>query len=233
MRKRGWGIALLILLAGALELTPLDLMLQDCFFDFASGRWWVDGQAQWGRSLFYTGPKALLIAVAASLIALVAGPASWRRALSARGWLTARPRLLVAFVVAASVPLTVGALKNVSGVFCPSELVRYGGTAPYRRPFSTELCASGEGHCWPAGHASGGFALLALGLLAGDTRRHRQTVVAALVVGWTMGLYQMWKGAHFASHTVVTILLAMIAVAAGEVVMEVGEMRRVLVDPET
>lgn len=216
LRARGSWLGLFLVLAGAFEFTPLDLWMQDQFFDFASQRWLVDGHEPVGRLIFYDGPKALLIAFALGLLALITGPESWRRRVEAWGWITHWPRLAFTLLVAASIPVTVGALKNASGVFCPSELVRYGGTAPYRRPFSTELCTERKGYCWPAGHASGGFALLSLTLLMARESLKRRVVLLAMAAGWSMGLYQMFKGAHFTSHTVMTMLLALFITTVGE-----------------
>ena len=33
-----------------------------------------------------------------------------------------------------------------------------------------------------------------------------------MTAGWVMGIYQMLKGAHFLSHTIVTMLIALIIV---------------------
>lgn len=229
--RRGWWRFLLPLAAALLfEFTPLDLRLQDRFY--TNGRWWVDGAEPVGRAFFYTGPKVALIAVAITLVALVCGPVRWRAALAARGWRLERKYLLLALAGAALVPITVGQLKKTSGVFCPSELLRYGATAPCLRPFSRELCVDNtpRGHCWPAGHASGGFALLALAPLAVSARRRALMVGLALGAGWSMGLYQVFKGAHFLSHTFVTWFIAEIfACIAGAVTawMAAGSGRRV------
>lgn len=42
----------------------------------------------------------------------------------------------------------------------------------------------------------------------------------ALGLGWTMGLYQMLKGAHFFSHTLATMILAWILCQATYYVIE-------------
>jgi len=192
------------------EFTPVDFWLQDLLYDPGAGRWLVDGNEPIGRALFYNGPKAALIVIAVALLALLAGPARWRAALSARGWRVDRRRLSVGLLTAGAVPAIVGWLKNHSGVYCPSELVRYGGHADFARPFSHLFSGGTAGHCWPAGHASGGFALLALTLLAGGDRQRRAVVGFALAFGGVMALYQMAKGAHFLSHTLVTLALAIL-----------------------
>ena len=193
------------------EATPLDFAVQDRFFEAATQRWRIDALAPVPRLLFYDGPKALIIALGATLIVLAAGPERWRTRL---GW--QRMRLVAAVAVMAVVPAFVGFLKARSDVFCPAQLARYGGTQEWRRPFSSrppEESAARRGRCWPAGHASGGFALVGLALL-GPTRRHARLGLAiGLAAGWAMGGYQMLKGAHFLSHTLVTMLIACLVTA--------------------
>lgn len=179
----------------------------------------VDHRDPLGRLLFYTGPKALLIAFGCSLIALIVGPYRWRQRLQGAGWLATRGRVTAALLCAGSIPITVAALKATSGVFCPSEIARYGGSAAHRRPYSAEVCGESRGRCWPAGHASGGFALLALLVLAGNGIRRAQAVYMGTVAGWGMGLYQMLKGAHFPSHTLVTFAISLCLVAAFQAVL--------------
>lgn len=199
----------LALLLGTLvlgEATPVDLIIQDRLRDPVTGTWMVDATAPWPRLFFYDGPKLFIIAIGLALITLVAGPTRWRARLGVD-----RARLAAAVAVMALVPAFVGFIKARSDVFCPAQLTRYGGTEEVRRPFTPR--PDGEqgarrGHCWPAGHASGGFALIGLALLARSAPHRRAGMAAGLAVGWTMGLYQMLKGAHFLSHTLVTMLIA-------------------------
>jgi membrane-associated PAP2 superfamily phosphatase len=207
-----WWFGGLLAASVVLEFTPLDRRVQDLCYDFTTGRWRVDENEPIGRALFYDWPKAVIGAAAAALIALAAGPARWRQSLAARGWRTDRKALLVVLLTAALVPVFIGFLKGISGVYCPIELSLYGGTAPYLRPFAYLLTegADSAGHCWPAGHPSGAFGLLALTLLGTAPRIRTALTILALTLGWTMGLYQMLKGAHFLSHVTVTLLFAMV-----------------------
>jgi membrane-associated PAP2 superfamily phosphatase len=66
--------------------------------------------------------------------------------------------------------------------------------------------------CFPAAHASGGFALLALFFLFESPRNRARAVRVGLMAGWTMGAYKMAIGDHFLSHTVVSMLLAWLIV---------------------
>lgn len=202
-------------LAGAFvlfEFTDVDLALQDHFYDFAQRRWIVDGREPVGRAIFYNLPKLGVILTGVTLLVLALGPARWRERLRLD-----RRALWVAVATIATVPALAGLGKNISNVFCPSEIRRYGGHVPY-----VKLCESypaddrpaQRGHCFPAGHASGGFALLALAWLR-PTRRARIVGLAlGFGIGWWMGAYQMLKGAHYLSHTVTTMLIAWIVVLA-------------------
>ncbi|MBP7142859.1 MAG: phosphatase PAP2 family protein [Opitutaceae bacterium] len=205
------AVAALVVTLLLFESTRLDLSIQDRLFNFSTRRWLIDAHAAVPRAVFYTGPKALLIALGVALLVLVLGPQSWRRRLRIPE--PARRNLLVAFLTLGSVPAFVGGLKSVTNVFCPSEIRAYGGDEPYvrvleRRPEGEPL--GKRGHCFPAGHASGGFALLGLVGLARSRRSRALLVLLGLGVGTLMGAYQMAKGAHFLSHTVVTALIAWI-----------------------
>ncbi|MBE7538460.1 MAG: phosphatase PAP2 family protein [Opitutaceae bacterium] len=193
------------------EVTPLDLLVQNHLYDFAARRWLIDAHAAVPRALFYTGPKLVLITMGVALIALVVGPQSWRNRLHVPE--PVRRNLLVAFLTLGTVPAFIGELKSVTNVFCPSEIRAYGGDQPYVRVLERHSDSDRPtrcGHCFPAGHASGGFALLGLVGLASSRRARVLTIVPGLAAGCIMGFYQMAKGAHFLSHTVVTALIAWI-----------------------
>ncbi len=204
------AVFLLIGLMVFFELTRFDLWLQDRSYDFRAGRWLVDGRDPWLRAVFYTGPKIALYIFGCALLGLILGPARWRDRLGLPGS-GGRRDLLVVFATLASVPLLAGLGKTATNVFCPSEIRRYGGDVPY-----VTLCSRfppadrpvRRGHCFPAGHASGGFALVSLAGLARSRRGAALGLLAGLVAGGAMGVYQMLKGAHYLSHTVFTMVLA-------------------------
>ncbi len=203
----------LALLAGALalfEFTPLDLALQDNLYNVSTRQWLIDGTAPLPRAFFYTGPKIALILFAISVLTLLLGPARWRAFFHLPA-ASDRRALLAVLLTLASGPALIGAGKAFTNIFCPSEISRYGGDVDYVRVF--ECYDPGRkparrGRCFPAGHASGGFALLSLAALA-RTRRGQLTGIAiGLALGGIMGVYQMLKGAHYLSHTVITALLS-------------------------
>ena len=113
------------------------------------------------------------------------------------------------------IPLFVNGLKAVANIPCSKDLALFGGNYPHVtlfRGYPNDFLQLDRIRCYPAGHASGGFALMALGLL-GKTRK-AQTAIAstACVLGWLVGFYKMGISDHFLGHTAVTMLIAMIVI---------------------
>lgn len=193
------------------EFTSIDLRVQDWFYDFSAKAWLVSDKAPLPRLFFYTGPKVLIISLAVAVIVLAAGPARWRARWSPPGARRVDLWILIATLAAAPGLIALG--KATTNVFGPREIRRYGGAAPYVRvleSYSPDDRPQRRGRCFPAGHASGGFSLLAL---VGLARTRRGRLVGAgigLAVGGLMGGYQMVKGAHYLSHTVVTVFVCWI-----------------------
>jgi membrane-associated PAP2 superfamily phosphatase len=191
----------------ALEVwTPMDLWLQDHFYHFSTEQWLVDPRAPGPRFWFYNLAKILLIAFG-SLLLLRAFNLKW----AARILPMERKDAIYALVCLGGIPLLIGLGKNISHVHCPSELLRYGGTEEYHRVLDFHTSYNKvRPHCFPAGHASGGFALFGLYFI----RRKPGMLCVGMIYGWVMGLYQMFKGAHFLSHTLFTMFFALLFAAA-------------------
>jgi membrane-associated PAP2 superfamily phosphatase len=199
-----WLTALLLLLTLVVfETTSLDLAVQDRFYDPARG-WLVDRRAPLPQFFFYDGPKLAFVVFIAVVLGCLLVPRAWfpRRPFSRR----AAGFLLVCIGL---VPATVGLLKATTGVSYPYQVERYGGVRPYRNLVQSIPYVPGQprGKGFPAGHASGGFALMGLYFAWEGRLARRLGLAAGLALGWTLGLYQMLKGAHYLSHTVVTMIL--------------------------
>lgn len=193
------------------EFTGLDLAVQDRLYDFSANRWLVDGNEPVGRLVFYNVPKIGVIATGVALLMLAFGSARWRERFAFD-----RSGLVAAVLTLATLPALAGLGKNLTNVHCPSEVRRYDGVAPYVKlcsPYPEDDRPAQKGHCFPAGHASGGFALMGLAWLRPGQRWRRGAVLLGLAAGWWMGAYQMAKGAHYLSHTVTTMLLAWLVAA--------------------
>jgi len=188
------------------EITPLDIIVQDWFFDFNSGRWLVDKHAPVPRFFFYNFPKGILIAFGVYLLLNLLGPT-----VLGGYCLLSRKKALFLLLCLGIVPALMALGKNTTGVYCPSQIIRYGGDHIYAHvleAIQSAIVSTRKGCCFPAGHASGGFALMSLYFWADSRAKQRLGLMTGLVLGWTMGLYQMFKGAHYLSHTLFTMAAA-------------------------
>ena len=105
----------------------------------------------------------------------------------------------VGMVVSTSV---ISLLKNVSMHGCPNDLIMYGGNLPLFTLFERLPKGVAAGHCFPGGHASGGFALMAFYFAFREVKPKfaKVMLVLGLALGFAMGWAQMMRGEHFLSH---------------------------------
>lgn len=118
------------------------------------------------------------------------------------GVIRRQPRLITVAVLFGLGALAVGILKATSHHSCPWDLVEYGGKALSYPLFGQVPPDSGPGRCFPGGHASSGFAAMALFFLF---YRERPTLAwcclaGGAALGLIMGYGQVMRGAHFFSH---------------------------------
>jgi membrane-associated PAP2 superfamily phosphatase len=195
---------LLVATLAVFETTSLDLRLQDRFYDAGHG-WWVDRDAPLPKLIFYDAPKVLIGVIGAFLVWCLAAPASK----AARLPLSRREAAFL-LVCIGLIPLTAGTLKKTTGVFGPWKITRYGGEHPYRTLFESIPHVAGQerGRGFPAAHCSGAFALMGLYFVGKTPKARRWGLAVGLTTGWIVGTYQMLKGVHYLSHTVVTMIVA-------------------------
>ena len=105
--------------------------------------------------------------------------------------------------------LAVVSIKYISSTSCPWDLAEFGGVARYVSHWTLGVVDGGGAHCFPAGHASAGFAFFGGYFVLRDAapRAARIWLVATLVVGLVLGISQQARGAHFMSHTLWTAWL--------------------------
>ena len=140
------------------------------------------------------------------LLALAAG--IWRPWGSLRHLATGDRAGLFLSVVCALLAVTL--IKGISKTSCPWDLQVFGGTASYISHWNVFEMDGGGGHCFPAGHASTGFAFMAayFGLRQSGAPSARIWLACALLAGLVLGLSQQMRGAHFMSHTLWTAWLS-------------------------
>lgn len=199
---RRWlaGQGLLLLLAAALlllvfEKTRLDLTLAGYFYDAGSGAFPL--RQHWLFSdVLHHGLKSA--SYGCSLLAL---------GVCLAGYLGALPRLPRENAVLAAaglllIPLGTSLLKLLINRHCPWDVVDFGGYAPYLGLLADAPAGIVHGACFPAAHASNGFAWLAWGLALRSVSRRaaHAALLLAIGVGALMGWTRMAQGAHFLSH---------------------------------
>lgn len=96
----------------------------------------------------------------------------------------------------------VAAMKRGTHMDCPWDLLRYGGEKAYYGLFARRPVGMGSAGCFPAGHASAGYAWVALYFFSLATRPQGRWwgLASALVIGLVFGIAQQLRGAHFLSH---------------------------------
>lgn len=177
-----------------LEHTNIDLFVADRWYAQEGNEWaW---RSSWlAYDLIHHHGKQLIITIGLAVITLAI--LSFRIQ-KLRPW---RQPLFYLLLCMSLLPALIAFSKRFSQVPCPWDLERYGGDLVYQRTFDYALGASDIGHCFPAGHASGGFALLALYFAALPfARRPALFLLPGLVIGTIFALGQQARGAHFVSH---------------------------------
>jgi len=169
------GLALAVL--GVFETTDLDRRIQDLFYDPIAGRF--PHRVPW---LFETVIRDFgrLSVILLGIGLFAAFLLSYRRA----ALLPWRRALLYAVLCLAICPVAVAQTKQHTVLQCPRALEIFGGKEPYVRLFDAVPRGIEEGHCWPGGHSSGGFAY-----------------------GFGLGFGRVVTGSHFVSHNLWAALI--------------------------
>lgn len=187
-----------VLLAAVLATTPLDITIAHAlFFDEAQSHW-IGADSWWANELIHHGGMWFMRIVA--LLALALWAATWWRPQLHE---LRRPSLYFFVSVVLSVSL-VGLLKTLTNVDCPRDLTEFGGAFPFIHLFEHRPAELRQARCFPAAHASSGYALLALYFLFRERSRRvaRLGLAAGLLLGLVFGIAQQSRGAHFLSHDV-------------------------------
>jgi membrane-associated PAP2 superfamily phosphatase len=217
-------LLLALLLAFVYPMSAVDEWLISMFYDVSSlsfplrSDWFLE-------SIMHQGLKQLMVLISllvlalwllgfkmcsAAIIYLHQKLGFERRPYPMMLWLTSYHRqflwVFIAMLISTS---AISILKHFSDHACPWDLLLYGGNNVLIPLFGQLTLGAKPGHCFPGGHASGGFALMAFYFAFRDTvpKIARVGLVAAIVLGSVMGWAQMMRGAHFMSHNLWTALI--------------------------
>lgn len=208
---RHFGPALLVFaLLLAMEATAIDSTISSWFYDPVAGAFPLHYNG--ALEVFgHQAAKLLVIVVACCMIALYL--------LSfALPELKPHRRLLLFLALALMLaPLAVVLLKAGSARHCPWSLREFGGFAQHFSLFDPAPSEILPGHCFPSGHAAGGFSLVAFyfaGLALGNPRLARAGLWGGLTAGMAFGMVRVTQGAHFISHNLWSALVCWLVILA-------------------
>ena len=196
---------LLIAVITLSQFSYLDIFIQSFFYNFDTKNWLIDKNEPILKFFLYDGIKNLLILFA---VAILFSLIFLRKKELIQEY---KKGLIIVLLSAIFVPVIIGSLKAISNTPCPCNIVNFNGTYPETKVFDSYpkgFIQTSKAKCWPAGHASGGFALMALFFLFKTPKNQKRALVVALVIAWSMGLYKMLLGDHFLSHTIITMIMA-------------------------
>ena len=180
------------------EASGLDLPTEQLFGDtsgFALRDHWLFSATlhEWGRRASWGLAMALSIGV------------WWPWGVLRRLTTSRRLQLAVTGLVAAG---AIAMIKSTSATSCPWDLHEFGGLAQYASHWNWWAQDGGSGRCFPAGHASSGFAFLGGWFVFREHPRiARRWLCASIAAGFVFGIAQQVRGAHFMSHTLWTAWL--------------------------
>lgn len=196
------GIPLLLMgLMLLFDMTTIDFQLAHLFYQPGEG--FIGRNSYWLENVLHDRVKQAVIVLAvllfmAFVVSCVYAPLRHLR----------RPLgyVVLALSLTSSV---VTPLKIATGVHCPWSLSEFGGVETYTPLLAHRAEAIKPGLCWPGGHASTGFSLLALFFALRDRRPRtaRVALLLALTLGTVLSLGRMAQGAHFLSHNLWTLLI--------------------------
>jgi len=151
------------------------------------------------ENILHTGVRNLGWMILLSWLALTVWP---------KGFLKQLPitqRWLLWFSIVACL-LVVIVMKGLSTTSCPWDVDVFGGAVPYVSHLDFWKTDGGGGHCFPAGHASTGFAFMGayFWLKQSNSRVVMIGLLISVASGVLLGVSQQIRGAHFMSHTLWT-----------------------------
>jgi membrane-associated PAP2 superfamily phosphatase len=178
-----------------------DFWLADRIYAAGGRAWALHANAWVEQGLHVVGKR---VSAAAWLLVVMAWLCSLHRPHLA-AW--RRPLAYLALSISLATG-TVALAKMATAVDCPWDLLRYGGSHAYHGLFDARP-AAGHRSCFPAGHASAGYAWVSLYFFfaAARPRWRWAGLCIGLAAGAVFGAAQQVRGAHFLSHDLTTLMI--------------------------
>jgi len=191
-----------IVIALLFEVSQLDLVIADWLYAQQGGEWALKNTFLFKTVLHEWARLGLALFASAWIVKMVIELIFFNQA----RWL---PTVYL-FSTTLSTVVFVALLKKWTHVACPWHFTRYGGDIIYTPIFNQIYNAQSNQACFPAGHASGGYALVALYFyfLMVNPKRRWLGLAVGVSFGLILDIAQQCRGAHFTSHGLWTLAIA-------------------------
>ncbi len=198
----GVPLLLAVALLAMTELTDFDPWFQALFYDPSTRTFpyrvsWLfeRGLHDFGRAMVVVFGTGFLVAFAVSFRDARLAPVRWN--------------LLLCALTIALGPIVVAQIKHVAPYHCPNHLTLFGGEHPYLTLLDPIPPGMEYGHCWPGGHSSGGFSIMAcyFAFRRRAPRFARWLLLGGFVYGNILGMGRLMQGSHFISHQLWSALI--------------------------
>lgn len=210
MRKRNIELYVpwLLLMAYGLVIYLLDakggdLWLAKVFYQWQGNQWLL--RDHWlTEQILHKGARVVNYLMLLTVLALTV--LMWRthgrQSYQSRAYFALFVSLLTSFIL-------IALLKSLTNKACPWNLQLFGGIEPYYHLLQSRPASLPPSQCFPAGHASVGYAWVALFYFFSQVKPHLRWfgLGTGLITGLILGLNQQLRGAHFLSHDVTTLFL--------------------------
>ena len=201
------AIGMTILLA-IVEGLAIDLQLASYIYQQQTGQWLL--KDHWLlQNVLHTGARQTLITLYVALFIL------WLSRCKVP--LISRHQRCLGYLLLTAI-LSVGivaGLKQITQIDCPWVIIGLGGELPLYSIYQQRSASLPSVNCFPAGHASAGYAWLGLYfILQKNAPQWRwRVLLLVLLLGLVLGVTQQLRGAHFLSHDLWTLTICWLVAA--------------------
>lgn len=202
----GIPTALFAVAFGMFYGAELDFVLASRIFEVEGGQWQLTNH--WLlNDVLHNGSRLLNNIVLVNLLGFWLYQQIFNAARSERT--IALTKLVLSLLLSFAI---VALLKRTLPAECPWDLQQFGGDLPFIGVFANRPATMHPTQCFPAGHASVGYAWVALYFyfLPVCQRKARTGLTLGLILGFILGVTQQLRGAHFFSHDLTTLWLCWI-----------------------
>lgn len=198
-----WPLAASTVLSFVLMGLHGDLWLADALYAWEGNAWSLQS-GHLTQGLLHLGGRHVVKYVWLGVLLLLLLSFKHR---SIAGW-----RWPLAYLLASTLfaTLLVGVMKRWTHMDCPWDLMRYGGEKAYYGLFTSRPAGMRSSGCFPAGHASAGYAWVALYFVLLATRPQWRWwgLGVGICLGLLFGIAQQLRGAHFMSHDLWALMVS-------------------------